>query len=74
MNKFSRPQLNFILMTAIFMFYFFGCLNSHRTIVKKIPHPFSLLSIIKITREPEGKISALSLKSRDNVVKLASRL
>lgn len=74
MNKFSRPQLNFILMTAIFMFYFFSSLNSHQAIVKKIPDPFSLLSINKTSLEPESKISALSMKPRDNVVKLASRL
>ncbi len=74
MNKFSNPQLNFILMTAIFMFYFFNCLNSHQAIIKKIPDPFSFLSVNKTPQEPESKISALSIKSRDNVVKLASRL
>jgi hypothetical protein len=74
MNKFSRPQLNFILMTAIFMFYFFSCLNSHQAIVKKIPDPFSLLYINKTPPDSESNITGLSLKSRDNGVKLASIL
>lgn len=63
MDNFNKTQINFILLTAVFMFYLFNCLGWHQGALKKISRPYSLASLKKAPPYPGKTLSGTAAVS-----------